>query len=51
MHRVNDGIIKVVSKSPFTSVRAQHVAREERFTAAWNAVVGAPKCAQVSKHG
>jgi aspartyl/asparaginyl beta-hydroxylase (cupin superfamily) len=38
---VNDGIIKAVSKSPFVrDARAQHVAREEQFTAAWNSVVG-----------
>ncbi len=40
---INDGIIKAVSKSPFVkNARAQHVAREEQFTAAWNAVVGSP---------
>ena len=41
---INDGIIKVVSKSPFIkAARAQHVAREESFAAAWNAVVGDPR--------
>jgi aspartyl/asparaginyl beta-hydroxylase (cupin superfamily) len=40
---VNDVIIKAVSKSPFVkAARAQHVAREQQFTAAWNAVVGPP---------
>jgi aspartyl/asparaginyl beta-hydroxylase (cupin superfamily) len=40
---VNDGIIKAVSKSPFIkAARAQHVAREEQFAAAWNSVVGSP---------
>ena len=38
---INAGIIKAVSKSPFVkNARAQHVAREQQFTAAWNAVVG-----------
>jgi aspartyl/asparaginyl beta-hydroxylase (cupin superfamily) len=50
MNHINDGIIKVISKSPFIkSARAQHVAREERFTAAWNAVVGAPGHAPVGQ--
>jgi aspartyl/asparaginyl beta-hydroxylase (cupin superfamily) len=40
---INDGIIKAVSKSPFVkAARAQHVGREEQFTAAWNSVVGTP---------
>lgn len=35
---VNSGIVKAVSHSPFvTSARAQHVAREEQFAAAWDA--------------
>jgi aspartyl/asparaginyl beta-hydroxylase (cupin superfamily) len=52
MNRINDGIIKVVSKSPFIkSARAQHVAREERFTAAWNAIVGAPGSGQGRQQG
>lgn len=39
---INDGIIKAVSKSPFVkNARAQHVAREEQFAAAWNAALGA----------
>ncbi len=43
MNTINDGIIKAVSTSPFvTTARAQHVAREEQFSAAWDAVVGAP---------
>jgi hypothetical protein len=43
MNRINDGIIKAVSKSPFIkSARAHHVARDEQFSAAWNAVVGPP---------
>jgi aspartyl/asparaginyl beta-hydroxylase (cupin superfamily) len=43
MNRINDGIIKAVSRSPFIrAAREQHVAREERFAAAWNAVVGEP---------
>jgi aspartyl/asparaginyl beta-hydroxylase (cupin superfamily) len=41
MNAVNSTIIKAVSRSPFVKkARAQHVAREEQFTAAWNAVVG-----------
>jgi hypothetical protein len=52
MNRINDGVIKAVSKSPFIkNARAQHLAREERFTAAWNAVVGAPGSAPVSRYG
>ena len=44
MNWVNDGIIKAVSKSPFIkNARAQHVAREEQFTAVWNAVVGSSR--------
>jgi aspartyl/asparaginyl beta-hydroxylase (cupin superfamily) len=40
---VNDGIIRAVQKSPLIrNARAQHVAREAQFTAAWNAVVGPP---------
>ena len=40
---INSGIIRAVSRSPFVKrARAQHVAREEQFTAAWNAVLGAP---------
>ena len=38
---INDGIIKAVSRSPFVkSARAQHVAREQQFAAAWDALVG-----------
>ena len=41
---MNDGLIKAVSRSPFVKqARAQHVAREERFSAAWDAVVGKPE--------
>lgn len=41
--RVNDAIIRVVSRSPFIrAAREQHVAREAAFTAAWDAVVGPP---------
>ena len=37
----NDALISAVSRSPFIkSARAQHVAREEQFAAAWDAVVG-----------
>ena len=44
MNWVNDGIIQAVSKSPFVkSARAQHVAREQQFAAAWDAVVGSPE--------
>jgi aspartyl/asparaginyl beta-hydroxylase (cupin superfamily) len=40
---VNDGIIKAVQRSPLIrNARAQHVAREAQFTAAWNAIVGLP---------
>jgi beta-hydroxylase len=40
MNWANDGIIKAVSHSPFIAkARAQHVAREEQFSAAWDAVV------------
>lgn len=39
MSWVNDGVIKAVAHSPFiTKARAQHVAREEEFSAAWAAV-------------
>jgi aspartyl/asparaginyl beta-hydroxylase (cupin superfamily) len=38
MNVINDGIIKAVSKSPWVrAARAQHVAREAQFTAAWDA--------------
>lgn len=41
MSWVNDGVITAVSHSPFiTKARAQHVAREEEFSAAWDAVFG-----------
>ncbi len=40
---INSGLIKAVEKSPFIKrARAQHVAREAEFAAAWNAVVGRP---------
>ena len=40
---LNDGIIHAVSRSPFVkAARAQHVAREEAFAAAWDAVIGPP---------
>jgi aspartyl/asparaginyl beta-hydroxylase (cupin superfamily) len=40
---VNGGIIRAVQKSPLIrNARAQHVAREAQFMAAWNAVVGPP---------
>jgi aspartyl/asparaginyl beta-hydroxylase (cupin superfamily) len=36
---VNDALISAVGRSPFIkAARAQHVAREEQFAAAWNAV-------------
>lgn len=45
--RVNDGIVRAVSRSRFVrSAREQHVAREEAFTAAWDAVVGRPGAAE-----
>jgi aspartyl/asparaginyl beta-hydroxylase (cupin superfamily) len=44
MNWINDGIIKAVSKSPFVkAARAQHVAREQQFTRAWNATIGPPE--------
>jgi aspartyl/asparaginyl beta-hydroxylase (cupin superfamily) len=43
---VNDALISAVARSPFIkAARAQHVAREEQFAAAWNAVVGTPSAA------
>lgn len=40
---INSGLIKAVQHSPFIKrARAQHVAREAEFAAAWNAVVGGP---------
>ncbi len=41
VHAINDALIKAVEKSPFVKrARAQHVAREAQFAAAWDAVVG-----------
>jgi aspartyl/asparaginyl beta-hydroxylase (cupin superfamily) len=38
---INDAIVRVVQKSPLIkNARAQHVAREQQFTAAWNAMFG-----------
>lgn len=41
MNWINTAVIRAVAMSPFAkAARAQHVAREEQFTAAWNAVLG-----------
>jgi aspartyl/asparaginyl beta-hydroxylase (cupin superfamily) len=41
VNAINDVLIKAVEKSPFVRrARAQHVAREAQFAAAWDAVVG-----------
>ena len=40
---VNDGIVRAVARSPFVrAARQQHLAREDAFTAAWDAVLGSP---------
>jgi aspartyl/asparaginyl beta-hydroxylase (cupin superfamily) len=41
MNWLNTAIIRAVAASPFAkAARAQHLAREETFTATWNAVLG-----------
>lgn len=41
MNWINTAVIRAVTESPLAkAARAQHVAREEQFTAAWNAVLG-----------
>ncbi len=46
MNWLNTAIIGAVATSPFAkAARAQHVAREDQFTAAWNAVLDPPPAA------